>query len=191
MLRVSMKAEMYTLNRTDFELAVGEFMTIVMRRAVQEFLKACVARIPVRTGFARGSFGDLNQAFGVEDQVTSSGQREFYYHSQSERVLKTPTSGRRFVTGPGSVLTKTGEGITFNLDNAIKYYPIVAKGSTEQGLQAMNQYLKEAINDFFSIQSLLTKTTIEVSPSGSQSSSTERPDLTMILSKRELMTRGF
>jgi hypothetical protein len=186
-----MEAEMYTLNRTDFELAVGEFMNIVMRRAVQEFLKACVARIPVRTGFARGSFGNLTREFGVPDQVTGNNQREYYYHSKGQGVLKSPTSGRQFVTDPNGVLTKTGSGVTFNLDNAIKYYPFIANGSNEAGLKAMNEYLKGAINDFFAIQALLTKTTIRVSAEGTQSSVVNRPDMNTVLSQRELMTRGF
>jgi hypothetical protein len=191
MLRIAMEAEMYTLNRTDFELAVGEFMNITMRRAVQEFLKACVARIPVRTGFARGSFGNLTREFGVEDQVTGNSQREYYYHSRGQGVLKTPTSGRQFVTDPSNVLTKTGSGVTFNLDNAIKYYPFIANGGTEQGIAAMNAYLRQAINNFFPIQSLLTKTTIRVSSTGNQSSTVERPNMDAVLSQRELMTRGF
>lgn len=65
-----MDANLLSLDADDFDEVADEFMQTVMRKAIRAFLKACTAKIPVRTGFMRGSFKDMQAFFG---NVASGG----------------------------------------------------------------------------------------------------------------------
>ena len=76
----TLKADLWILKEGDLTEYVAEFRLFEMRRAVKAFLKACLAKIPVRTGFLRGSFSDLKQAFGI-----SSGAGDLSTRFKSSR----------------------------------------------------------------------------------------------------------
>ncbi len=46
---------------------VNQFKLIEMRKAVAAYLRAALKRIPIRTGFLKGAFADLNRAFRAGD----------------------------------------------------------------------------------------------------------------------------
>lgn len=59
----TLDASIYSLDINDFKEVVEIFMGSEASRAVKMFLRACLARIPIRTGFLRGSFRELQKAF--------------------------------------------------------------------------------------------------------------------------------
>lgn len=54
-----------------FGLKLGEHFNKAMRVAARSFLIEAVKRIPVRTGFLRGSFGNLEDIIGTATQISS------------------------------------------------------------------------------------------------------------------------
>lgn len=58
-------ANVYTLDIKDFDKVKEAFMVSEMQKGVRAFLKACLARIPVRTGFLRGAFRQIINEFKV------------------------------------------------------------------------------------------------------------------------------
>lgn len=60
-------ADLLSLDAEDFDEVADAFMETVMRKAIKAFLKACTKKIPVRTGFMKGSFGGLQRYYGYGD----------------------------------------------------------------------------------------------------------------------------
>lgn len=192
-----MKAELFKLDTAIFRTVLEAFIQQEMTRAVREFLRAALARIPVRTGFMRGSFTELVDFFKAGVNTTSGGNfREFYY---PDRILKSPRAGVKFVTPPQQVLRRVGNQVIFTLDNKIRYYQINDLGnkipsapweSSKEGLAAMANWLEGAANRFPDISEIVTRIFITASSSGI-SYSERNPDITALLATRELNIRGF
>lgn len=59
-----MDATLYTLDDAAFKKFTKKWQEQVMRGGVRQFLRACLARIPKRTGFLRGAFSDIRREYG-------------------------------------------------------------------------------------------------------------------------------
>lgn len=203
MAGITMDAELATLDSSLFNQVVEAFMRQEMTKAVKEFLKACLPRIPLRTGFLRGSFKDIVDRFKV--QGTGSGQSgystkpEYYYHTPGSRILKKPLYGTRFATPPDQVLKRTSSGVVFTIDSEIKYFaandfgarvPGAPWQSLREGLAAMTNYLEGSPNRFPRIESILGTMTIRTRGT-STSTSKSGPDASAVLATRSLLMEGF
>jgi hypothetical protein len=203
MAQITMKAEIATLDRSDFERVVTAFIRQEMTKAVQEFLKACLVRIPQRTGFLRGSFTDIAKFFKVSGTGAGNAgyatKPEYYYHSSGSRVLKKPLYGTRFATPANQVLRRVGDQVVFTIDNQIRYFlandigsriPSAPWNSIKEGLAAMTNYLENSPNRFPKIEAILGK--IEIRTQGTSTTTSQtRPNINGILATRELLLEGF
>lgn len=205
MAGITLVAELPELDRKIFKQVVDKFMQMEMVRAVKEFLKAALVRIPKRTGFLRGSFTDVVKYFNVEGTGAGSGGyysgREFYYESPATKFLKTPVSGIKYVTDPKSVLRKTSSGIVFEIDSNIRYFRIndfaansrvsgTPWNAIKDGYAAALNWLEGAPGRFPAIESILTK--VEIRTTGTSTSSKRvTPDIESIIATRELLIQGF
>lgn len=115
-----------------------------MRFAAREFAKAAAPAVPVRTGFARGVFQNIDDAFGgvgatpltsgtrltkkrsgarLSQSKQAGGLRVEYYTGHGGKVLKTPQSGRRYATRTNIVSEKDGKFV-FSFNTTITYFNI-------------------------------------------------------------------
>lgn len=92
MAGMSLKAELFSLDEKRAKNVVKKFIDTVMRTAVRVFLKAFLAKIPVRTGFLKGAFRELGTVFDartasrgnntpavdIEYEVTKKGSNVTY-----------------------------------------------------------------------------------------------------------------
>jgi hypothetical protein len=203
MAGITMQAELATLDMSDFEKVTTAFMRQEMVKAVQAFLRACLVRIPQRTGFLRGSFTDIAQFFKVSGTgAGNSGyatKPEYYYHTPGSRTLKKPLYGTRFATPPSKVLRRVGDQVVFTIDSEIKYFarndfkggiPSAPWNSLKEGLAAMTNYLEGSPNRFPRIEAIFGTMTIRTQGT-STSTSKQRPNVDAILTTRELLIEGF
>jgi hypothetical protein len=61
----TLDATIKVVDEVAFDRVLKDFVEREMKRAVRAFLKACLARIPVQTGFLTGAFSEINKAFAV------------------------------------------------------------------------------------------------------------------------------
>ncbi len=203
MAGITMDAEIAVLNSNIFNEVVDAFMRQEMEKAVKIFLKACLVRIPQRTGFLRGSFTDIANRFKVTG--TGAGQSgyatkpEYYYHTPGSKILKKPLYGTRFTTSPDQVLKRTSTGVVFSIDSEIRYFaandfgsriPGAPWNSLKEGLAAMTSYLEGSPNRFPLIESLLGTMSIRTRGT-STSTSQNQPDASAVLATRSLLMEGF
>lgn len=156
----------------------------VFIKGMRQFLLAAVPRIPVRTGFARSAFKNLEDVAGkVSVDAQSGGYRirgtrgggsderasNEYYTGGGGRVLKTTQSGRQFSTQPNDILNITGASLAkgrtayyFKFSVDITYVDILDRsvwGAFRYGRQAMEAYIKNNIGKGLpSIGKFLTRT---------------------------------
>ena len=203
MAGITLDAELAILDSAVFDKVVEAFIRQEMTKAVKEFLKACLVRIPQRTGFLRGSFKDIVDFFKVSGTgAGNSGyatKPEYYYHTPGNRLLKKPLYGTRFATPPGQVLKRTSQGVVFTIDSEIKYFaandfsariPSAPWHSLKEGLAAMTNYLEGAPNRFPKIEAIMGTMTIRTRGTGT-STSTSQPDVSAIMATRSLLLEGF
>lgn len=203
MAGITMEAELATLDFNDFDKVVNAFIRQEMVKGVQEFLKACLVRIPQRTGFLRGSFKDIVDYFKVPGTgAGNSGyatKPEYYYHTPGSRILKKPLYGTQFATPPAQVLRRTPSGVVFTLDSEIKYFaandfgsrvPGTPWNSLREGLAAMTNYLEGSVNRFPKIESLMGTMTIRTVGTSTSVTKT-RPNVDGIIATRSLLLEGF
>jgi hypothetical protein len=65
-------ALVYALDIDDFNKVVDAFINTEMQRGIRAFLKACLARIPVRTGFLKGAFREIIRKFSATGNTTGA-----------------------------------------------------------------------------------------------------------------------
>jgi hypothetical protein len=138
----------------------------IMMKGAQQFLLEAIPRIPIRTGFARGAFRNLEDVAGA---VSAGGgtakirgdrgggskeikSREFYRDPKSGRVLKTTQSGRQFATSPNEIFEFAGATVAsgrstmyFRFEVNITYVNVLDKavwGAFEAGSKAMQDYIE-------------------------------------------------
>lgn len=63
-------AKIAVLEPDDLSKIVKAFVRTEMTRGIKAFLKACLARIPIRTGFLRGAFQGLIRQFNLQSVAT-------------------------------------------------------------------------------------------------------------------------
>lgn len=63
----SMRAEISYLDPKDLDTVINAFVRAEMIRAIRVFLRTCISRIPVRTGFLRGAFSNIAREFDFKD----------------------------------------------------------------------------------------------------------------------------
>jgi hypothetical protein len=203
-MQITMTAELFKLDENVFRTVTESFMKQEMIKAVKEFLLASLPRIPARTGFLRGSFTEIANAFGAQGTGAglggTSSKREFYYpYRGASRILKTPRSGIKFASPVTQILRRSGDRIIFDLVNTIRYFegndfgsrtPGAPWGSTKEGLAAMVNYLERAADRFPRIDSILTQITVR-STGTTTSVSSKPPNVGAILASRQLRIEGF
>ena len=97
---VIFKATLPSLDPDDMDRVVKAFQKSEMRKAVYQFLKACLARIPRRTGFLAGAFSEVNRRFGggagpalspifqaLKEHLSKQSKRENFSPEARARVL--------------------------------------------------------------------------------------------------------
>lgn len=104
--------------------AVRRGLLVLMHDCAKEFLKVAASRVRVRTGFAHGSFGALAKYLGQSlppgQPGTKPRPKEYYYISRRSRILKTRTSGQRFVKK--DFIQEGAFGFVFEHDIDISYF---------------------------------------------------------------------
>ncbi len=135
-MKVNITVTGFEFKRAEFSESFKKAIKLQMRNGAREFLKAALPRVPVRTGFARGTLLNLADAIGIaassnpiafkkklakrplQDSPVNS-IKEYYLG-----VLKTPEAARGFSTPIGRVFTNNGKAYSFNYDNTVLYYEI-------------------------------------------------------------------
>jgi hypothetical protein len=172
----------FTLNGTfpsiddaALQLVVQKWLLGEAKRAVQEFLKAALPLVPVRTGFLSGSMAGLTRYFGTPqpDQLSAkvvslfrggTVRREYYYPRHGGKILKTPFSGLGLVTRPESVARVGEDGIAIELEVDIDYYEVNESHwhSIDKGTQAMLASLATATDRFPGLDAVLSSVSVRV-----------------------------
>lgn len=139
-MKVTFIATGFQFKRAEFSDAFKKAIQLEMRNGAREFVKAALPRVPVRTGFARGTLLNLSDAIGlasasnpkvlkakmakrVPKNVSLNGQTEYY-----EGVAKNPDAGRQFSTPLNKVFTNNGRTFNFNYEQTVLYYEINDQG---------------------------------------------------------------
>lgn len=137
-MKVTFTATGFQFKRAEFSEAFKAAIKLEMRNGAKEFVKAALIRVPVRTGFARGTLLNLADAIGLSASaspvafkrrldkrrlntinVPLNGQLEYY-----EGVPKTPENARQFSTPLNKVFTNNGRTFNFNYEMTVLYYEI-------------------------------------------------------------------
>jgi hypothetical protein len=97
---------------------VSKLIETDMNNGIKLFMQVLLTRIPVLTGFLRGSFTPVADRFGVQNNVSPINTRPMFY---KKNLLKTPTSGQGFTKAK---LIKSGTLIMFQINVDIEYMAI-------------------------------------------------------------------
>jgi len=145
MPKFKLEGEIYTFDYIAYNQALFNYLEEQMKLAAQEFAKAALSNIPVRTGFAAGAFGNLEQLLDMSVARLNpvvAAHREYYYGT-----LKTPTTGRQFATPAADIFTKTPSTITFNYDINIVYFKMYEERGVwhafDSGEKAFMDYMEQ------------------------------------------------
>jgi hypothetical protein len=197
-MKITLDAELLVLNEADLEKVLKKFIRLEMTKAIRRFFKTSLVRIPVRSGFLRGSFRNVADHYNTRfDNFPYNRTTQRYYHTRGTKGLqKTAHSGVRYVTDPDKTMRISSDNsATFTLDNRIRYYeandvgstvPGAPWGSAQAGIEAANESLRGADKRFPDIALLLTKIRI-TSKDGSSRQSKSAPSVESVLSSLELL----
>lgn len=202
MLGIVLKADLKTANKADLIKFINGFMKREMIKAVKEFLKIALNKIPKRTGFLRGSFTNIVKRFNVPGTGAGTGgywdKREWYYPGKGTKILKTPITGIKYATDPNDVLTSTQTSIRLRLGSDINYYEPNDQGtrvpsppwlSLQSGSEAMILYLQSAFKRFPSITKVLG--TLVIHTDKTIRKRRINPNVDSIITTEELLIKGF
>lgn len=173
MLKISARMEIPEVDHKAYGRALLDHVEKILKGAGREFAKTALLRIPVRTGFVSGSFGNLVDLVGAgarfnpiivatrraianflsrEDQAAGA-RREYYYPPGGGKILKTPQSGRGFATAKDKIFQRTTTSIIFTFQVDIRYFtindlvsghaPTAPWGAFIAGEIAFNQYVEK------------------------------------------------
>ena len=137
-MKVTFVATGFQFKRAEFSEAFKTAIQLELRNGAKEFVKAALIRVPVRTGFARGTLLNLGDAIGYSGasnkgsftkklvkkrlgvkNVSANGLLEYY-----NGVPKTPENARQFSTPINKVFTNNGKTFSFNYEQTVLYYEI-------------------------------------------------------------------
>jgi hypothetical protein len=155
------------------QLFVQRWLQAEAKRAIQEFLKAALPLIPVRTGFLSGSMAGLTRYFGApqSEQLSTkvisifrggTAKREYYYPRSGGRILKTPYSGLGLVTRPEQVARVGADHIAIEMEVDIDYYAVNETHwhSIEKGTQALLASLESATDRFPRLDTIVSQVSV-------------------------------
>ncbi len=153
-----------------YMIAVQAHLKNILIKAARLFLLEAIPRIPIRTGFARSAFKNLEDVAGkVSLDAQSGGYRirgtrgggsdekksRIYYQG----VLKTTQSGRQFATPANKIIDIKGASLAkgrmayyFNFKVDITYVDLLDRSvwhAFKTGTEAMNRFIKANINKGF------------------------------------------
>lgn len=118
-MKVTFVVTGFQFKRVEFSEAFKTAIKLEMRNGAREFAKEAIIRVPVRTGFARGTLLNLNNAIGLSTSISTNGALEYY-----QGVRKTPENARQFSTPTNKVFTNNGRTFNFNYGVTVLYYEI-------------------------------------------------------------------
>lgn len=164
-LGLNYRVALPSLEKDKFIKAVREACRKAMYKAAREFLLAAVPRIPVLTGFARGSLGNLEDIVG---KVTANGintsrkgdrkasyyqkRKYYYYTAKGTRIIRNNITGRQFATKPDKIFTTLSEDRTsliFKFSVDISYFNYLDRErwhAFSEGNKAFNESLRAEFN---------------------------------------------
>ncbi len=198
-MQITLEAKVKILKERDFERVMEAFIDTEMAAVVQAFLQAALVRIPVSTGFLRGSFGTLASYFNVKG-IPFNGRNAYKRLYQPGSIIKSPSSGRPLVTKPQDVIQKRGKfGARIEIINLISYFepndtqntvPGTPWNATEAGLEAANARLQTVLDRIPKIEQILSTVTI-IANGKSVRKSTQDADVDTLISQMKLdISRG-
>lgn len=141
-------ADKLTLNVDAFKRDLSAQAEVQMKEAAKAFIREAASKVPVRTGFARGSLIPLAEASGAELLFTvfDAARTEFY-----QGIPKSPETGALFGTPADQIFTREGNIFFFNYESRVIYYalqdvfrgrsPTSPWGSFEAGSEAFLAYM--------------------------------------------------
>lgn len=152
-----------------FEKQVRENCHNALLKAARKFLLAAVPRIPVFTGFARGSFGNLEDVAGQVSggridarrggytKANNYARRAYYYYpSKGNRIIRNTITGRQFSTPPNQIFAQGRAKIAkdetviffrFSVDISYVNYLDRAKwGAFKAGVDAFNAEIRSQLD---------------------------------------------
>lgn len=173
--------------KTEWTVSIGDFdkdaflsavqvhLKNILIKAARAFLLAAIPRIPVRTGFARSAFKNLEDVAGkVSVDAQSGGYRirgtrggnsiekrstEYYYPPTGGRILKTDQSGRQFATAANDILDIRGASLAtgrsayyFKFHVNITYVDLLDRSiwqAFKTGTEAMAKFINLNLNKGF------------------------------------------
>lgn len=132
-----------------------------MQIGIKLFLEAMLAKIRVRTGFLRGSFGKVAKRFEVEDVVVGNNIKPEFYKG----ILKTPTSGQFLTSGK---IRARPASITFEIQTEIEYMAVNdfqranAWFATDAGTAAFTEYMQGVAGRIPDLSNILSYSVIRL-----------------------------
>jgi hypothetical protein len=182
-MKLQITSTVGTFDKDLFLKLLADHVKEVFIKGMRQFLLEAIPRIPIRTGFARSSFKNLEDIAGkVSVDAQSGGYRirgtrggggderkskEYYYPPTGSKVLKTTQSGRQFSTAPDDILNITGASIAagrtafyFKFVVDITYVDLldpVKWGAFKYGQEKMMEYIKANLGKNFPKINFLTR----------------------------------
>lgn len=152
----SINGELYGLKigTGKYTKALEDKLERLIKQAAKEWMRAVILRVPVLTGFAKGSIkfagGDLASFLNVSVPINPISKNTRYYrHSTGRRTEKTPEKGGLYSTYN---FTSEQHRFRFNYRNNISYFLVndfFGKGthtpwnSMIEGRRAFSKYIRE------------------------------------------------
>jgi hypothetical protein len=170
--------------------AVKKSCNEALIKAARKFLLAALPHVPIFTGFARGAFGNLEDAVGrftpggEKTGASIEGQRGgftaarnfarrpyYYYPKKGERVLRNTVTGRQFSTPSDQIFSKgkavVAEGETviffrFSIDiSYVNYLDRNKWGAFKAGQVAFDAELRQQLSNLPKVGKFLVKKDIK------------------------------
>jgi hypothetical protein len=178
MIKFNFNVRVPQIDQRRFIGALEQVIEEAMIKAIRAFLVAAVPRVPIYTGFARGTFRNLEDIAGrveraqggfrirgnrrgssIKSVAARGRDRPRYYKG----VLKTQDSGRQFATPPSGVLTKIKgkTSVSFKFSVNIDYFDKLDREkwkSFDAGMKAFNATLTQALKNLTARNPILGKT---------------------------------
>jgi hypothetical protein len=172
-LGFSVRASLPSLDAKAFNAALQKACRDALIKAARKFLLAALPRVPIYTGFARGSFGTLEDAVGrfqagggspkiettkkgVSKAANPSKRQLYYYPPKGVKVLRNTLNGRTFATKTSDLFSQgrakiaTGESaIFFRFSVDIEYFNYLDRnkwGAFQAGTAAFDTELRAQLD---------------------------------------------
>lgn len=120
-MKFTFTADKLTLNVEAYKRDLSGQAEVEMKEAAKEFIRAAAPKVPVITGFAKGTLIPLAEASGAEllFTVLDATRTEYY-----QGIPKSPETGALFGTPRERIFTREGNTFYFNYESSVIYYAI-------------------------------------------------------------------